>query len=143
MIVFDLRCGVGHVFEAWFASSAAWEEQRSAGQVGCPLCGDTGVEKAVMAPAVPAKGNRRADMPPPAAVKAFIAKVAAEQAKALENSTWVGDAFPARARAMHAGEEKNAIIHGQATIAEAKALADEGVPVAPLPLPVVPPGEKN
>lgn len=143
MIVFDLRCGGGHVFEAWFASSAAWEDQRAAGQVSCPLCGDTGVAKAVMAPAVPAKGNRRADPPPPAAIKAFIAKVAAEQAKALENSTWVGNTFPARARAMHAGEETAAVIHGQATIAEAKALADEGVPVAPLPLPVVPPEEKN
>lgn len=96
-----------------------------------------------MAPAVPAKGNRRADAPSPAAVKAFIAKIAVDQAKALENSTWVGSAFPDRARAMHAGEESEAVIHGQATIAEAKALADEGVPVAALPLPVVPPAEKN
>lgn len=143
MIVFDLKCGTGHVFEAWFANSTAFADQRAAGQVACPLCGDTGVDKAVMAPAVPAKGNRRADPPSPHAVKAFIAKVAADQAKALENSTWVGSAFPDRARAMHAGEETHAVIHGQATIAEAKALADEGVPVAPLPLPVVPPEIKN
>lgn len=143
MIVFDLRCGSGHVFEAWFASSAAFAEQRVGGQIACPLCGDTGIDKAVMAPAVPTKGNRRADAPPPAAVKAFIAKVAAEQARALEASTWVGSAFPARARAMHAGEERNAVIHGQATIAEAKALVDEGVPITPLPLPIVPPEVKN
>lgn len=143
MIVFDLRCGAGHVFEAWFANSAAYAEQCAAGQVACPLCGDTGIEKAAMAPAVPAKGNRHADAPPPAAVKAFIAQVAAEQAKALEKSTWVGTAFATRARAMHAGEETHSVIHGQATIAEAKALADEGVPVAPLPLPVVPPEAKN
>ena len=141
MIVFDLRCGGAHVFEAWFASSTAWEEQRGAGQVSCPLCGDTAIEKAVMAPAVPAKGNRGAVAPE--AVKAFIAEVAARQAKALEKSTWVGSTFPDRARAMHAGEETPAIIHGQATPAEAKALADEGVPVAALPLPVVPPEVKN
>ena len=91
-------------------------------------------------PAVPAKGNAG---PPPVAVKAFIAKLAAEQARALANSTWVGSAFPARARAMHAGDEAHATIHGQATVAEARALADEGVPVAPLPLPVVPPEAKN
>ena len=36
---------------------------------------------------------------------------------------------------MHDGEETHAPIHGQATLAEAKALVDEGVPVAPLPLP--------
>ncbi|HVJ02972.1 MAG TPA: DUF1178 family protein, partial [Sphingomonas sp.] len=28
MIVFDLKCGAGHVFEAWFGSSAAYEAQR-------------------------------------------------------------------------------------------------------------------
>ena len=140
MIVFDLRCGGGHVFEAWFASGAAYEEQRAAGQVACPLCSDTAVQKAAMAPAVPTKGNAG---PPPATVKAFIAKLAAEQSKALQKSTWVGSAFPARARAMHAGEETHAVIHGQATLAEAKALVDDGVPVAPLPLPVVPPEKVN
>ena len=140
MIVFDLRCGTGHVFEAWFASGAAYDEQRAAKQVACPLCGDSAIEKAAMAPAVPTKGNAG---PPPAAVKAFMAKLAAEQAKALEKSTWVGAAFPDRARAMHAGEEAHATIHGQATRAQAKALDDEGVPVAALPLPVVPPEAKN
>ena len=44
---------------------------------------------------------------------------------------------------MHAGEEATATIHGQATLAQAKALVDDGVPVAPLPLPVVPPEAKN
>ena len=140
MIVFDLRCGAGHVFEAWFAKGSAYDEQRAAGQIACPLCGDGVIEKAAMAPAVPTKGNAG---PPPAAVKAFIAELAAKQAKALETSTWVGSAFPAKARAMHAGDEAHATIHGQATLAEARALADEGVPVAALPLPVVPPEAKN
>jgi hypothetical protein len=140
MIVFDLRCGTGHVFEAWFASGVGYEAQRAAGHIACPMCGDTEVEKAAMAPAIPAKGNAG---PPPAAVKAFIAQVAAKQAEALKSSTWVGSAFPEKARAMHAGEEAHATIHGQATLAEAKALVDEGVPVAPLPLPVVPPDKVN
>ncbi len=30
MIVFDLRCSRAHVFEAWFASSGAFEDQRDA-----------------------------------------------------------------------------------------------------------------
>jgi hypothetical protein len=34
-------------------------------------------------------------------------------------------------------------IHGQATRAEAVALAEEGVPVAPLLIPVVPPEARN
>ena len=143
MIVFDLRCGIGHVFEAWFASSAAYADQAAAGQVACPLCGDTGVAKALMAPSIPAKGNQRGDTPPPALVKQALHQLAAAQAKALKGSQWVGSAFATRARAMHQGEEDHKPIHGQASLAEAKALVDEGVSVAPLPLPVVPPEKTN
>lgn len=143
MIVFDLRCGAGHVFEAWFGSGAAYDEQAAAGQVACPLCGDTRVAKAVMAPGIPTKGNRRPDAPAPAAVKEAMRLLAAEQTKALASSQWVGSAFATRARAMHQGEEDTRPIHGQASIAEAKALVDEGVSVMPLPFPVVPPGKTN
>ena len=58
MIVFDLKCGAGHVFEAWFGSSADYDSQRERGLIACPLCGDAQVGKAVMAPNVAAKGNR-------------------------------------------------------------------------------------
>jgi hypothetical protein len=146
MIVFDLRCGRGHVFEAWFGSSAAYEEQRAGGLIACPICGDDDVGKAVMAPNVPAKGNRaEAPSVPPdaAAVKAALATLAKAQQAALENSRWVGRSFASEARAMHSGEAESAPIHGQASIAEAKALVADGVPVAPLPFPVVPPDERN
>lgn len=140
MIVFDLRCDGGHVFEAWFASGEAYATQRAARQLACPMCGSGAVEKAVMAPAVAAKGN---SAPPPAAVRAAIGRIAAMQAEMLKGSEWVGGDFAARARAMHDGDEPRATIHGQATPAEAKALADDGVAVAPLPLPVVPPKVLN
>lgn len=145
MIVFDLKCSGGHVFEAWFKSSAAYEEQRDGGLIACPLCGDSAIGKAVMAPAVAAKGNQVAERPhiEADAVKAALAAVAAMQAKQLETSQWVGAAFAAKARAMHVGDEPEAPIHGKATIEEAKALLDEGVPVAPLLVPVVPPEACN
>ncbi len=143
MIVFDLRCGGGHVFEAWFGSSADYEAQSAAGQVACPICGNPEVVKAAMAPGIPAKGNRRSEPPSPAVVKQALRMLAAGQAKALEGSTWVGTGFAAQARAMHAGDEATKPIHGQASLAEAKALIDDGVPVAPLPLPVVPPEKAN
>ncbi len=151
MIVFDLRCGAGHVFEAWFGSSAAYESQRARGLVSCPLCGDGAVDKAVMAPNIAAKGNRReappadtaAAQPPAEAMKAAMQALAQAQAKALEGSEWVGMAFAERARAMHLGEEAHAPIHGQASADQARALIDEGVPVAPLPFPVIPPEASN
>ncbi|MCC2976381.1 DUF1178 family protein [Sphingomonas sp. PL-96] len=145
MIVFDLRCDGGHVFEAWFGSSADYAEQQARGLVRCPLCDSATVEKAVMAPNVAAKGNQRSPAEPavPDAMKAALAALAKAQAKALEGSEWVGSRFADRARAMHLGEETTAPIHGQATIEEARALVDEGVSVAPLPLPVVPPSARN
>ena len=142
MIVFDLRCASGHVFEAWFGSSSAFEEQRERALVACPMCGDTAVEKAVMAPNVAPKGNARSPSPP-AEVKVALQALAAAQRKVLEGSRWVGGEFVSQARAMHAGDQPHETIHGQATLAEAKALVDEGVPVAPLPLPIVPPEKAN
>ncbi len=143
MIVFDLKCRAEHVFEAWFASSGAYEEQRIAGQVRCPLCNDGDVTKAVMSPAISGKGNRKPDAPTPGAIKSMMKLLATKQAEALKSSEWVGTAFADRARAMHLGEEKPATIHGQASVAEAKALVEEGVPIAPLPLPVGPPEKLN
>ena len=52
MIVFDLKCADGHVFEEWFASSADYEAKQAAHAVSCPECGDTGISKALMAPRV-------------------------------------------------------------------------------------------
>ncbi|MCR5872642.1 MULTISPECIES: DUF1178 family protein [unclassified Sphingomonas] len=144
MIVFDLKCARTHVFEAWFGSSADYEDQRTRGLLSCPICGDAHIAKAVMAPNVAAKGNRAAAAPAASPdPKALMAALAQVQATMLEGSQWVGMSFADKARAMHAGEETVAPIHGQASLSEAKALIDDGVPVAPLPLPVIPPDQRN
>lgn len=151
MIVFDLACASGHRSEGWFASSAAFEDQRGRGLVTCPQCGSAEMSKAPMAPAVPAKSNGRVDSAekrsvtsqlPPEIAKAMQA-LAAAQARALKDSTWVGDRFADESRAMHYGERDHATIHGQATADEAVALAEEGIAVLPLPFPVAPPDELN
>ena len=143
MIIFDLRCGAqGHVFEAWFGSSEEYEGQRARGLVSCPLCGSGEVDKAPMAPAVGAKGNQ-ADGPAPAQMKALLGAMADAQKKMLETSEHVGPRFADEARAIHLGEAEARAIHGQATPQQADELRGEGVPVAPLPFPVVPPEESN
>lgn len=135
MIVFDLRCeDSGDVFEAWFRSTADYEDQKARGLVQCPACQSQRIAKAPMAPRVPAKS---ASQPSP------LQRLAAIQAAALKDSEWVGDRFAQEARAMHLGEAQARAVHGNATAAEAKALVDEGVPVAPLPLPVLPPNQVN
>jgi hypothetical protein len=152
VIVFDLRCApAGHVFEAWFASSSAFEDQRGRGLVACPLCGSAEIAKAPMAPAVGAKGNASPAAAAaeglfggaPAEVKTMLAAAAALQKKLLAGSESVGPRFAAEARAIHLGEADPRPIHGEASRAEAESLIEEGVPIAPLLFPVLPPGEEN
>ena len=143
MIIFDLKCAPhGHVFEAWFGSNEDYEAQRARGLVACPLCGVAEVEKAPMAPAVGAKGNQT-DGPPPEQVKAVLGALAEVQKKMLETSEHVGPRFADEARAIHLGEAEARAIHGQATPEQAGELRDEGIPVAPLPFPLVSPEDEN
>ena len=60
--------------------------------------------------------------------------------KLTENSTDVGENFTDEARKIHSGEAPERSIHGRASLDEAKALIEEGIPVLPLP---VPPDERN
>ena len=66
------------------------------------------------------------------------------QAELLRNSQWVGDEFAETARAMHLGEIDTAAGSWRKRRAsEAQSLVEDGVPIAPLPLPVVPPNQVN
>lgn len=160
MIVFDLSCvPLGHRFEGWFASSAAFADQQERGLLCCPQCGSSDVAKAPMAPAVPKKGNQLAVAAPagqPAPMSAPLAsgklppeaaelmgKLAALQTEALKQSRWVGKDFADQSRAIHYGEREAGAIHGQATLEQAMELLEEGVPVMPLPFPVIPPDQAN
>jgi hypothetical protein len=160
MIAYDLLCRSGdHRFEGWFASSAEFDRQKQAGLLACPVCGSCEVAKAVMAPNVARKGNQAVPPPPagrnddavtvanmpemPDEMVEAIGKIAEMQAKMLEKSDWVGDRFADEARAIHYGDAPDRIIHGNATVDDARDLHDEGISVAPLPLPFVPPEAKN
>lgn len=156
MIVFDLKCSEGHLFESWFRSSSAYEEQKTSGLIECPYCGTTDVEKAPMAPNVGAKGNQRAetitsvsDLPemPAKAVapapkmspelKALAEKAASAMAE-LQNHVEktcdnVGKDFAEEARKMHYGEAEERGIYGESSLEEAQELLEEGIDVMPLP----------
>lgn len=154
MIVFDLRCSASHIFEAWFGSSQDYEDQNSRNLIACPVCGDADIVKAVMAPAVAAKSNQRSGAALPvqnqiqeaeqaAKMRALLTEMAKAQGEALKNSEWVGREFADVARAMHYGEQDHKTIHGEVAPQEARSLMEEGVEVAPLLLPVVPPAIRN
>jgi hypothetical protein len=139
MIVFDLRCGHGHVFESWFGSSAEYEAQLSRNLISCPVCDDTRIGKALMAPAIPAKGNRFEGGAPaePLAktpdLKNMMKDLAEMQAKVERECDYVGREFAEEARSIHYGESETRGIYGEATPTEAESLREEGIGFAPLP----------
>lgn len=137
MIRYDLKCVDGHEFEAWFASSGAYDDLAAKGLVTCAVCGGGSVEKALMAPRVPKKGAGGAPAKPMlnAPVPPEIeAKLAALRKEVEKNSDYVGRDFASEARRIHLGESEARSIWGEATGAEAKSLVEDGVPVAPLPV---------
>jgi hypothetical protein len=169
MIRYALACNNGHEFESWFPGSTAYQAQLAQGLVACPVCNSAKVEKQIMAPsiarrdrapapvespAVPAAAEPRpeataarlpAAQPQPMAVfsereREFRAMVKAFREHVTKNSDYVGQAFADEARKMHYGETEHRSIYGEANLAEAKELLDEGIEVHPLP---IVPDERN
>jgi hypothetical protein len=144
MIKYALACEQAHEFESWFPSSDAFETQRKRGFVTCPFCNSAKVEKQIMAPSV----ARTDKAPAPAAPEAQPVAVLSEKEReiraalralrehVLKNSENVGKGFVEEARKMHYGETEERSIYGEADLAEARALLEEGIDV--LPIPVVP-----
>jgi hypothetical protein len=153
MIRYALICAKGHGFESWFQNSAAYDKQAKRGLVECPVCGNTKVEKAIMAPRIAGTRKRgkvlvpvpMGDVPAADAVKAPVAMVSPQEqefrAKLKElkehltkNSDYVGQKFPEEARKMHYGDIERRSIYGEATLQDAKEMHDEGIEVHPLPV---------
>ena len=159
MIHYDLLCSEGHGFDGWFNSSASFEDQARNGLLECPVCADTRVDRALMAPALPRKGNARREIPaepapaaepaapqagspaetpaPPALaghipdhVRAMLQRVRSEVEK---NCDYVGTGFADEARRIHRGESGRRGIYGEASPAEAEDLADEGIEISRIP----------
>lgn len=140
MIKYALICAEEHAFEAWFSSSDGYEDQVARGLVECPHCGSTSVRKALMAPAVATSRRREAS-----AQQRFSELAGQVKAHIRQNYDYVGDRFASEARAMHAGDQPERLIYGETTAEESRALAEDGVPVAPLPdaFAPVPPKKAN
>ena len=141
MIHYSLRCSQDHAFDGWFPGSAAFDSQAERGLLECPVCGDTSVERGLMAPAVPRKGNARMKKAPeqqvavaperlPDTVRAALQKLRAEVERHCD---YVGPEFAEEARRIHNGEADLRGIYGEATSEEAEALAEDGIAVARIP----------
>jgi hypothetical protein len=134
MILFDLKCGEGHVFEAWFRNSGAYDAQAAAGEIACPVCGDIRIEKAPMAPRI---GKSRQEVEKTETAAQRRAEVMRElvelRRKVEENCDYVGNRFAEEARRIHYGEVEERGIYGEATEAETTELKEEGIEVGRIP----------
>ncbi|MFZ0496836.1 MAG: DUF1178 family protein [Methylocella sp.] len=145
MIKFALLCARGHEFQSWFQSSETFDTQVKSGLVLCPLCQATEVTKAIMAPAVASRGEAESAKPPTRAqsqTKVALldwhdlksrATIDAFRRRILAEADDVGSRFAEEARKIHDGLVPERPIHGQASIGDARALIEEGVPVLPVP----------
>jgi hypothetical protein len=139
MIRYDLQCDKGHEFDGWFSDSAAFDTQCKRRLVSCIQCGSVEIEKQLMAPGIPAKGNRKSDavnmtggvMDPHAQKMLTMMR---EYRKAVEsNAEYVGDRFAEEARKIHYEESEKRGIYGEARRDEAESLVEEGIEIHPLP----------
>lgn len=133
MIQYALKCHAGHGFDSWFQTAAAFDRLASAGLLACSICGSADVEKTLMAPAITA--NLPAPKPLSLALPTTeLEKQFAELRRKVEqNSDYVGADFAAAARAIHDGDAPERSIWGEARPEDARALIEDGIPVAPLP----------
>lgn len=131
MIRYALACEHDHPFEAWFGSSADYDDQAARGLVECPYCASHAVRKQIMAPAV-AGTRSNAEVPAPAR-EMMMEAMGKVRRHVEQNFDYVGDRFAREARDIHEGVSEERGIYGEAKPHEIKALVEDGIKVAPLP----------
>ena len=142
MVVYDLNCASGHVFEGWFRNPETFGDQLARGLVVCPVCQSAQVIRrpsacrlnrgAKPAPESPVKRGDSVGTPLPAehAGKMMAHALRHFVEKHFED---VGGHFANEARRMHYGDAEERSIRGSATIDQVRELHDEGIEVGSLP----------
>jgi hypothetical protein len=136
VISFSLTCGQGHGFEGWFASSDAYEKQRAAGALACPVCGSVDIDKRLMAPAV-ATGRKEAPMRVAAHTSPEpdqLTMLRQIRKHLTDNAEYVGPRFAEEARRIHYDESEKRGIYGEASAEDVRLLHEEGIEFHPLPV---------
>ena len=136
MVVYDLRCSQGHVFESWFPDSATFQQQADGAELACPVCGDGAVVRAPIAPNVitsKSQGRARSEAADIEYTKQAMKALTNARAYIEKNCENVGDRFPEEARKIHYGEADKRNIWGEASQEEAESLREEGVEFGEIP----------
>ena len=137
MIQYALKCDEGHRFDSWFQSADSFDTLKRAGHVTCAVCGSSEVSKELMAPRLNKSDGKTTEAAPatkpPETSEPDAAALQELRQQIEKNATYVGGSFAKEARAQHLGDAPERPIYGEANGKEAKALIEDGIPVAPLP----------
>jgi len=135
MIKYSVRCANDHEFEGWFKDSGSFDKEVRRGDVDCPVCGDTRVSKAPMAPRInkSGKSSESAEKRAREVARMILEQAAAVREHVEETCDYVGNQFAEEARKIHYGEADERGIYGEASEDDTRELEDEGIEVLPLP----------
>ncbi len=133
MIVFDLKCANGHMFEGWFEDHGAFDVQRDNGLIVCPVCNDTLISKIPSTFGI--KGSQ-AEIPNKMAKQMNVEEVSRDLIEYVDkNFDNVGSEFAKEALKIHYGVSEPRNIRGVSTEEEEKTLKKEGVQFFKFPKP--------
>jgi hypothetical protein len=161
MLVVDLHCEHGHVFEGWFASAEELTSQQLRGLVICPVCGTAEVVRRPAASRLNVsslrdknEGKKQDDRESTAGLAASGAAPrsdtsgeqvpSSESLQALylqavrhviQNTEDVGTGFVKEVRDMHRGDAPQRPVRGEADQQEVAELREEGIDVLSMQIP--------
>ncbi len=129
MIVYDLQCSQGHVFEGWFRGRQEMEQEKDAGRLTCPMCGAREIQ---LLPSGGHFSRKSPDSPSTRSRPLSSESLSDYLEKNFEN---VGPDFAEVAFKIHFGETDPKNIRGSVTPEEEKDLKEEGVEYLKVPIP--------
>ena len=131
MIVFDLQCEKGHIFEGWFEDNQAYRAQKKKGLITCPSCNSTVVSKLPSTFAIKGSQSLTASMDNQIDLKKMSNEISDYVTNNFDN---VGCEFAKEALKMHYGVTESRNIRGVSTKEEEKLLSKEGVQFFKIPV---------
>ena len=141
MIVFDLRCSRGHVFEGWFQNGQSFEEQNTKKLVSCPVCSDLSIRR-VISPVTTRTSSKEETIKEVSAID--YPRLAREIVDYInKNFDDVGQNFAKEALKMHYGVTEKRNIRGSATSEDEKMLKKEEIEFFKIPMPKTDEDKKN
>ena len=129
---YNLLCTRDHEFEGWFASEKSYLDQKNKKLIACPICDNTGVRRAVMAPNVNVKSQKIKSKKTNTAFYNSRSTLQHLQTWVEKNCENVGDNFAKEARKASLGERDDHI-YGTASDKEIKDLHKEGIGAIRIP----------